>query len=233
MNNTVPVLFHIFHVFFSYCNICHRNKRYCDVIQNVFIEGIWINLEGRIIASCFDLLDGEGHVRCESWPHPDPRAHPHHDRPGELLLPGGCLQCLAVSGEHPNRFQICEQQAPKFKKKKCLFCLFRRMTSSLSQFSTWWWVEGAPFLQEDQAKACSPACTWTCSTGERLSNLNSASFQLKESIKFNSIQMAVLLIALWSFVGTIGCTMLPPTTIAMRTVVCCVSMPVQTPDRLW
>lgn len=121
MNNTVPVLFHIFHVFFSYCNICHRNKRYCDVIQNVFIEGIWINLEGRIIASCFDLLDGEGHVRCESWPHPDPRAHPHHDRPGELLLPGGCLQCLAVSGEHPNRFQICEQQAPKFKKKNVCF----------------------------------------------------------------------------------------------------------------
>lgn len=39
-----------------------------------------------------NLLDGERHVRRELGPHPNPRAHPHHDRPGELLLPGECLQ---------------------------------------------------------------------------------------------------------------------------------------------
>lgn len=77
----------------------------CSPSQIVFIENIWI----RIITSCFNVLDGEGHVRCEPWPHPDPRAHPHHDRPGELLLPGGCLQCLTaskhVSSKPPNNFK--------------------------------------------------------------------------------------------------------------------------------
>lgn len=54
------------------------------------------HFRGRIITASFNLLDGEGYVRCESWPHTDPRTHPHHDRPGELLLPGGCLQCPAI-----------------------------------------------------------------------------------------------------------------------------------------
>lgn len=85
----------------------------CSPSQIVFIENIWI----RIITSCFNVLDGEGHVRCEPWPHPDPRAHPHHDRPGELLLPGGCLQCLTVSAEPPNMLAASLQII--FKKKCC------------------------------------------------------------------------------------------------------------------
>ena len=65
------------------------------------MEIFWICLQGGNITFIplylFDLSDGEGHVRREPWPHPDPRAHPHHDRPGELLLPGACLQTSQIT----------------------------------------------------------------------------------------------------------------------------------------
>lgn len=62
---------------------------FCWRKQMIFLTDLW--------TLSFILLDGEGYVRREPRPHPHPRTYPHHDRPGELLLPGGCLQCLGKS----------------------------------------------------------------------------------------------------------------------------------------
>lgn len=115
--------------------------------------------------------DGERHVWREPRSHPDPRAHPHHDWPGELLLLGGCLLVTSfwsheASGPHVANFPPCK--LPRSVGFNFFFFPFRRMTSSLLQCSTWWWGEVARSLREAQEKACSPASTWTCSTGEVL-----------------------------------------------------------------
>lgn len=68
------------------------------------ISNICFNVDYKIVISFYAFSDGEGHVRCEPWSHPDPGTHPHHDWPGELLLPGGCLQSLTVPIRPPNPF---------------------------------------------------------------------------------------------------------------------------------
>lgn len=74
-----------------FCRTVHR--RHCKGEFMAFFYSCYLRpfLEVKLMISWFALLDREGHVRCQPWPHTNPRAHPHHDWPGELLLPGGCL----------------------------------------------------------------------------------------------------------------------------------------------
>lgn len=182
-------------------------------------DSILIILECRIITCSFNLVDGEGHVRSEPWSHPDPRTHPYHDRLGELLLPGGCLQWLT--------FMECLQTGAFIVVKNAWF----------------------PFLQEDDFIPFAVLNMMMGGGGSfsaggpgkgmftrlYLNVLNRWTVLFQECSEYNLSKKVVLLIILCLslyVVDIIGCTMPPPTTTAMRTVVFCVSTPVQTPDRL-
>lgn len=197
---------------------------------------MFINSHISNLLVCFVLFsDGEGHVWREPWSHPDPRTHPHHDWPGELLLPGGCLQESFWTREAFTGPNVCKLNLHVTHAHwKNVASHSRRTTSSLLRCSTWWWAVAAPSLQEAQAKACSPASTWTCSTGEVILYRVNLSWSW---VHHNVWRKACRSCDHWKshfvvcFAGIIGCTTLPHTTTAMRTVVCCVSTPAPTPDR--
>lgn len=155
----------------------------------------------------FDLLDGERHVWREPGPHTHPRTHPHHDRLGELLLPGWCLQHIPKSAFWHTETKMIPSTGGGLHPLCCAehddgwrgFLLCRR-------------------TGERHVHSLVPECPQQVR----------ASFWLIQAKIFSFV------VYMWSYLSVAditGCTTPPPTITATRTVGCCASMRAQTPDR--